>query len=174
VAAASPGLRLGSTFTVTLPRIAAPVGATTAPHPDTLVRGSDGRELPGVRVLLVDDDADAGGAIAQLLSLEGAAVTFVNGVTEAVRALSEHEFDVAVSDIAMPEQDGFDFLRAVRRHRPALPVLALTAFASDRDRQRILAAGFQGFLSKPVDAIKLNDTIRRAVARAGRRSAERA
>jgi CheY-like chemotaxis protein len=74
----------------------------------------------------------------------------------------------------MPEQDGFDFLRAVRRHRPALPVLALTAFASDRDRQRVLAAGFHGFLSKPVDAIKLNDTIRAALARAERQNAARA
>ena len=57
-------------------------------------------------------------------------------------------------------QAGFDMLHAVRRHRPSLPVIALTAYASDRDRQRVLAAGFHGFISKPVDAAKLTETIR--------------
>ena len=115
-----------------------------------------------------------GGAIAQLLTLEGAEVTLTHSVTEAVQALVAKEFDVAVSDIAMPEQDGFDFLRAVRRHRPALPVIALTAYASDRDRQRVLTAGFQGFLSKPVDAMKLYSTLREAVRRARRKHMARA
>ncbi|HET9024363.1 MAG TPA: ATP-binding protein, partial [Burkholderiaceae bacterium] len=174
VIAASPGLGQGATFTVTLPRIPAPAGATPPAPRDTLARVDDGRELLDLRVLLVDDDVDAGGAVAQLLSLEGADVTFVNSVTEAVRVLLRQDFDIAVSDIAMPEQDGFDFLRAARRHRPSLPVLALTAFASDRDRQRVLAAGFHGFLSKPIDAIKLNDTIRSTVARAARQQAARA
>jgi len=174
VNAHSGGLDQGAIFTVTLPRIPPPAAAVIVPHSDTLVRPDDGRELVDVRLLLVDDDVDAGGAIAQLLGLEGAIVTFVNGVKDAVRALAQQEFDIAVSDIAMPEQDGFDFLRAARRHRPALPVIALTAFASDRDRQRVLAAGFQAFLSKPVDAIKLNEAIRTAIARAGRRHAARA
>jgi signal transduction histidine kinase/ActR/RegA family two-component response regulator len=174
VSAASDGLGHGSTFTVTLPRMPAPADAVAPATHDTLTRAEDGRELSDIRVLLVDDDVDAGGAIAQLLSLEGAAVTFVNSVKEAVRMLGQQDFDVAVSDIAMPEQDGFDFLRAARRHRPHLPVLALTAFASDRDRQRVLAAGFSGFLSKPIDAIKLYDTVRVAAARGARPQPERA
>lgn len=173
VTAASAGLGQGSTFAVTLPRIPAPAAAPAPGPQDTLARADDGRELLGVRVLLVDDDVDAGGAIAQLLALEGAEVTFVNSVKEAVHELSAQEFDVAVSDIAMPEQDGFDFLRAARRHRPTLPVIALTAFASDRDRQRVLAAGFHGFLSKPIEAVKLYDTVRVTAVRGARVQAVR-
>jgi CheY-like chemotaxis protein/two-component sensor histidine kinase len=168
VTAGSAGLGQGATFTVTLPRIAAPIGQVQTTGADTLAAASNGRELPELRILLVDDDSDAGGAIAELLSLEGANVTVAQSVAEATRALAQHDFDVALSDIAMPEQDGFDFLRAARRHRAALPVIALTAFASDRDRQRVLAAGFDGFLSKPIEALKLNDTIRVVVARAAR------
>ena len=105
---------------------------------------------------------------------DGERVSLPAQVADAVRALTAQAFDVAVSDIAMPEQDGFDFLRAVRRHSPELPVIALTAFASDRDRQRVLAAGFQGFLSKPVEAMRLYDALRRAVRQARRRQSARA
>jgi signal transduction histidine kinase/CheY-like chemotaxis protein len=171
VKASSAGLGQGTTFTVTLPRIAAPVSAPPQAGGDTLASANDGRELTGIRMLLVDDDVDAGGAIAELLSLEGAVVTLAHSVAQATAALTAQDFDLAISDIAMPEQDGFDFLRAARRHRPSLPVIALTAFASDRDRQRVLAAGFNGFLSKPIEALRLYDTIRAAVARAARQRA---
>ena len=171
VTASSPGLGKGSTFTVTLPRIAAPISTPAPVTGDTLVSANDGRELTGIRILLVDDDVDAGGAVAELLSLEGAAVTLTHSVAQATTALARADYDIAISDIAMPEQDGFDFLRAARRHRPSLPVVALTAFASDRDRQRVLAAGFDGFLSKPIEALQLNDTIRATVARAARQRA---
>ena len=171
VSASSPGLGQGTTFTVTLPRIAAPVSVPPARAGDTLVGTGDGRELPGVRILLVDDDVDAGSAVAELLSLEGAVVTLAHSVAQATAALAQRDFDVAISDIAMPEQDGFDFLRAARRQRPSLPVIALTAYATERDRQRVLAAGFNGFLSKPIESLQLNDTIRATVARASRQRA---
>jgi CheY-like chemotaxis protein len=172
--AQSAGIGHGTSFTVRLPRIAAPAVTTTTTGGETMPFAADGRELVGMAILLVDDDVDAGGAVAQLLTLEGAAVTLAHSVADAVRALTAQAFDVAVSDIAMPEQDGFDFLRAVRRHRPELPVIALTAFASDRDRQRVLAAGFQGFLSKPVEAMRLYDALRQAVRQARRRQSARA
>jgi signal transduction histidine kinase/ActR/RegA family two-component response regulator len=156
VTAASSGLGQGATFIVMLPRIEPPAAAATGAQ---TVAGA-APSLAGIEVLLVDDDVDAGGAIAELLALQRAHVTLVHSVEHAVRALASGTFDLALSDIAMPEQDGFDMLHAVRRHRPSLPVIALTAYASDRDRQRVLAAGFHGFISKPVDAAKLTETIR--------------
>jgi signal transduction histidine kinase/ActR/RegA family two-component response regulator len=172
VGATSEGIGRGSVFTVTLPRIAAPAAAAERGYmgPATLPITA----LTGVRVLLVDDDVDAGGAVAQLLMLGGASVTLVHNVADAVRTLHQETFDIAISDIAMPEQDGFDLLRAVRRHRPALPVIALTAYASDRDRQRVLAAGFDAFLSKPVAAPELTEGIRAVLDASGQPRAAQA
>jgi CheY-like chemotaxis protein len=80
-------------------------------------------------------------------------------VDDAVRCLEDTTFDVLVSDIAMPGRDGFDLIRHVRAHVDGLPAIALTAFASDGDRQRALAAGFQAHLTKPVSAELLVRTV---------------
>jgi signal transduction histidine kinase/ActR/RegA family two-component response regulator len=153
VAAASEGPGRGSTFSVSLPCGAEP---QVSPLP---ARAQQRDGLVGARVLLVDDDADAGSAVAQLLSLQGAEVTLANSVREAMAHFETGHFDIALSDIAMPEQDGFDLLRAARRYDPKLPVVALTAYAAERDRQRAHSAGFDGFLPKPVDPDALQPVI---------------
>ena len=110
------------------------LAAATVPGPRSPIpaRGADGRMVWSIA------SQGYSGAAADGIPLETISVTVSDAATG--RELARHQFDIAVSDIAMPEQDGFDFLRAARRHRPTLPVVALTAFASERDRQRVLAA----------------------------------
>jgi signal transduction histidine kinase/ActR/RegA family two-component response regulator len=145
VAAASGGLGCGAEFTVRLPLVDAPAlteGARVA---------TASARLADVAVLLVDDEVDAGSAIAQLLLLHGADVTFVHSAREALAALDAGRFDIVLSDIAMPEQDGVDLLRELRVRGHRLPVIAVTAFATGADRQRVTAAGFDQILTKPID-----------------------
>jgi CheY-like chemotaxis protein len=89
-------------------------------------------------------------------------------VHEGLQVLAEEEPDVVVCDIAMPEQDGYEFLRAVRaRESPAnaTPVIALTAYARPQDRVRALNAGFDEYLKKPLEPIELVETVRRVTTR---------
>jgi signal transduction histidine kinase/ActR/RegA family two-component response regulator len=152
--AESDGLGTGSTFRVRLPVIST---AALAPEP----RRADLRDA---RVLVVDDDADSRELLLELLRSWGADASGASSVREAVDAIASERPDVVVSDIAMPDEDGFAFLRALRtqeaeRGEAPLPVAALTAFARPEDRQRALAAGFDAHLAKPVDAEKLCATI---------------
>jgi CheY-like chemotaxis protein len=108
-------------------------------------------------VLLVDDEADAREVVAGILGHYVAAVVAVASVADAIQRLKEGRTDVLLTDIAMPGQDGYDLIRQVRKL--GVPAAALTAFASDEDRRRALAAGSQVHLSKPVDPDVLVDTI---------------
>jgi CheY-like chemotaxis protein len=108
-------------------------------------------------VLLVDDEADAREVVAGILRHYGATVVSVATVADAVARLREGRIDVLLTDIAMPGQDGYDLIRRVRKL--GVPAAALTAFATDEDRRKALAAGFQVHLSKPVEPSVLIDTI---------------
>ena len=108
-------------------------------------------------VLLVDDEADAREVVAGILRHYGATVVSVASVADAVTRLREGRIDVLPTDIAMPGQDGYDLIRRVRKL--GVPTAALTAFASEEDRRKALAAGFQVHLSKPVEPGLLIDTI---------------
>ncbi|HEX4966630.1 MAG TPA: response regulator [Thermoanaerobaculia bacterium] len=120
--------------------------------------------LSGLRVLAVDDDPDTLGAIAEFLSLHGADVVPATSAAEALEAFQEVKPDVLVSDIGMPERDGYDLIRDIRRlgcGPEELPAVAVTAFTSPEDRRRALEAGFQVHLGKPVDPGELAAVVAR-------------
>jgi signal transduction histidine kinase/ActR/RegA family two-component response regulator len=153
IAAASAGVGQGAVFTVRLPLAMphrAPAGEAPAPAPAAA-------NLAGIRVLLVDDEADALELSARILADCGAETGCAGGARQALELLSlqSQDVQVLVSDIGMPETDGYALLRAARLQRPDLPAVALTAFAHPEDRQRALAAGFDAYVPKPVDAAAL-------------------
>jgi len=117
------------------------------------------QDLNGLRVLLVDDETEARDIIAEVLTRCGAEVTGVFSVKEALKSISDSRPHALISDISMPQEDGFALIEAVRNLAPEeggdIPALALTAFASEVDRRRLLAAGFQMHLTKPVDPTRL-------------------
>ncbi len=163
VAAESGGEGRGATFTVVLP-VAGPARALSAGPLEDTRPGPDGQpELPvslaGLRVLLVEDEADARDLLQAVLTRAGAAVTGVPSTGEALLALDRTAFDVLIADIGLPAADGYSLLHAVRQLPPErggrLPALALTAYAGPQHRRRALVAGFQAYLAKPVDPAEL-------------------
>jgi CheY-like chemotaxis protein len=118
--------------------------------------------LAGLRVLAVDDDPDTLDLVAELLSLRGAEVVPAASAAAALAALQRFAPDVLVSDIGMPDRDGYDLIRDVRGLGPDdLPAVAVTAFVSPEDRRRALDAGFQVHLAKPVDPGELTAVVAR-------------
>ncbi|HET6879827.1 MAG TPA: response regulator [Pirellulales bacterium] len=173
VRAMSEGPGRGATFVVELPiagvlaeghelRPATPAHRQTAvPMPEHC--------LAGIRVLVVDDEEDGREAIAKLLAVYQADVTTASSASEALASLRRSLPDVLVSDIGMPEQDGYDLIREVRR-LPAsqggqMPALALTAFAREEDRLRALGAGFQLHAIKPIVPDELVAAVAKLVKR---------
>jgi len=116
-------------------------------------------ELDGLRVLVVDDEQDACELTAFVLGAAGAQVDTVNSAKGALRRLDAERFDVVVSDISMPEMDGYAFARELSTRPHKQPTLALTSLTSKADRRRALAAGFDAHLGKSADT----ETLRRAV-----------
>jgi CheY-like chemotaxis protein len=158
----SDGEGTGATFTLRLPVAAA------AGEPDTQAELLDGAELTsatvdlaGLRVLVVDDQADARELIARILRDRQAEVWTAQDVTSALALLVRERFDVLVSDIGMPVRDGHDLIREVRARGLAIPAIALTAFARAEERTRALDAGYQLHLAKPVDPAQLARAIAR-------------
>ena len=151
----SPGELGGATFIIRLPLLPAEVAAG-GPEIQRLVPLPGGPpRADGLHVLLVDDDANTLDSLRALFEHYGARVTAVPSAAEALRALESLRPDVLVSDIAMPDEDGYQLIARVReldRERGgAIPAVALTAFAADDDRVRALVAGYDVHLSKPVD-----------------------
>jgi CheY-like chemotaxis protein len=127
-----------------------------------LATGAVSASLRGLRILVVEDDADARRWMTQLLTRAEAMVRSAPDVGQALMLLEDFTPQMLVSDLAMPEQDGFDLVTYLRRNGygpERLPAIAFTAFAGAEDRQRALAAGFQAFLTKPVDPTDLITTI---------------
>ena len=119
----------------------------------------DRLNLAGIRVLVVDDEADARTLIKRLLEDRGALVRMAGSVAQALELLTADPPDVLVSDIGMPGQDGFALIRLLRA-RPAVqggkvPAVALTAYARSEDRLKVILEGFQAHLAKPVEAAEL-------------------
>jgi signal transduction histidine kinase/ActR/RegA family two-component response regulator len=170
VHAASDGLGRGATFTVRLPVApgearkgqAAALGerrtaaAATSPAP-RLPR------LDGIRVLVVDDDSDGRTLTSVVLTQAGASVNAVASVREAFQTLEVERPDALVSDIGLPDEDGYALIQQLRQHEARhggfLPAVALTGYARDEDRARCLASGFQAHVSKPVDPVELTSAI---------------
>lgn len=163
IRARSAGPGHGATFVVRLPVSTVAQsdsdGARAPERPSPDAADSSPRVLlAGVSVLVVDDDLDARRLIALILESSGAEVEIVPSAPAALEALARQRPDVIVSDIGLPEQDGYTFIQAVRAlgdEFRAIPALALTAFARSEDRRRALMAGFQLHLSKPVEPAEL-------------------
>lgn len=116
-------------------------------------------DLKGLRVLVVDDDADTLELNAIILEQYGAQVITAASVSAAIVVITQFKLDILVSDIAMPEEDGYSLIRKVRTLEAEqggfLPAIALTAYARDTERILALDAGFQMHVKKPVDPIEL-------------------
>ena len=168
VTAHSPGEGQGTTVTVSLPlsvvhrqglldRRPPPEAPAAAPPAVTAA------ELAGLVVLVVDDAADARALIKRVLEDCGAEVVTAGTAAEALALVEQRRPHVLVSDIGMPEADGFELLRRVRALGPGrggrVPAIALTAFARSEDRTRALRAGFLVHVSKPVDPPELVATV---------------
>jgi signal transduction histidine kinase/ActR/RegA family two-component response regulator len=155
VRAESGGPGRGSTFTVQIPLQLYGRLAVEEPEMDV--------DLHGLRVLVVDDDADSRETVSVILEAAGATIVRADSANRGLERMSEDEVDVIVSDIAMPRRDGFAFIEDVRRLAdPKLrrtPAIALTAFAREEDRRRILSAGFQKHVPKPVTAAQLVQSV---------------
>jgi CheY-like chemotaxis protein len=157
----------GVTFRVRLPLQAAPraVHVDKAREVKESSRAELRARLAGTRVLIVDDDPDAREVVAAILRHYGASVIVATSVSTALVALRREQVDVMVADLGMPIEDGYDLIRHVRSSEnekiARLPAAALTAYTTEEDRDRVLAAGFQFHLAKPVDPAVLVATVER-------------
>lgn len=163
VRAESAGEGKGAAFTVLLPLIPRQLEAAAEKRAPFVFRSASPGEhmLDGLHVLVVEDEPDALELIAMVLQRSGARVTAVMTAAEALQVIERLQPDVVISDIAMPDQDGFDLIRELRRRGHRIPAAALTAFAKDEDRARALSAGFQVHLSKPVEPEELTTEVAR-------------
>jgi len=168
ISASSPGTGKGATFKVELPLMAvharAEAGGAPAAEGTKAMSGAHGRfALDGVRVLVVDDEPDARDLIRRMLEECKAEVVTAGSAAEAVPILESQQLHVLVSDIGMPEVDGYEFLRQVRMLKPEnggkIPAIALTAFARSEDRTRALMSGYQVHVAKPVEPAELIATV---------------
>ncbi|MGG6267250.1 hybrid sensor histidine kinase/response regulator [Leptolyngbya sp. AN03gr2] len=146
----SPGENQGATFTVRLPLMQA-IPPDSQPASSTTTIPSDS-PLNGIRALVVDDDPDTRDFLSFLLQTNGAIVTVVESALQAIRAIEQSPPDILLSDIGMPEMDGYALIRAIRTSKHhSIPAIALTAYAGESDRQQALKAGFQQHIAKPID-----------------------
>src|SRR5437588_3821794 len=163
----SEGEDRGTTFTVTLP-----IAATTRAADNEFllaenVLPASAKIFDGVRILVVDDEADSRDLISTLLTRCGSEVRCSESAAEAIRAFAEWSPDLLLSDIGMPNEDGYSLIKKVRKLRSKrakqVPAIALTAYATDEDRSAALAAGFQLHLAKPVEPKSLLTSIAAAL-----------
>lgn len=158
VEAASLGEGQGATFTVKLPLL--PLQQTTARTPQPAQPSID---LNGTRILVVDDDSTTREFIAFFLELQGAEVVTAASAGEAIAVLTRFRPDVMLSDIGMPDMDGYMLMRQVRslslEQGGRVPAIALTAYAGEIDHQQAIAAGFQKHITKPVEPNLLVEAI---------------
>lgn len=123
--------------------------------------------LKDLRILYIDDDFKTREAVLEVLELTGAHVALAASPADGLMAVDTFKPHVILCDLAMPGEDGFDFVRKLRAReggqKPAIPVLALTALASEEDKRQALAAGFQLHLAKPIDIDRLRDSVLRLV-----------
>ncbi|TVQ12363.1 MAG: PAS domain S-box protein [Leptolyngbya sp. DLM2.Bin27] len=158
ISAHSAGEGQGATFRVQLPKLTPQAQANPAASLPLA-----NLDLTGIRVLSVDDSADTRELLTVLLGQYGAEVITLGSATELLDRLRNHRPDVLISDIGMPEIDGYSLIRRIRDLPPErggdIPAIALTAYARDEDQQESLACGYQRHLAKPLDIEKLVQTV---------------
>jgi PAS domain S-box-containing protein len=156
VSVQSAGRGQGAIFSVMFP-----IRAIRRPQePESI----DAHLLTGLRVLVVDDESDAREVVSRALTECGASTAAVGSAREALEVLADFKPDVLVSDLRMPDEDGYTLIRRIRAldsGAGALPAIALTGLAHPEDRRRALTAGYQSFVPKPVEVDELAAVIRR-------------
>ena len=170
VRADSEGLGRGATFTICLPTPAGDrLPSQVLAFEDRRMTESGASPVPrtprldGLRILVVDDDADGRALTSLVLTQAGATVKAAASVREALEMLAAERPDVLVSDLGLPDEDGYALIRQLRQHEKEhggfLPAIALTGYARSEDRVRVLAAGFQAHVPKPVEPVELASVI---------------
>ena len=171
IKAESEGEGRGATFTIKLPVIEAAVKSTIGLVESHEHNGSAlaPQLLSGVNVLLVDDDSDTLKLMTTALTRRQATVTAVSSAGEAIKAIRRKRPDVLVSDIAMPDEDGYGLIEKIRlleaNEEESIPAVAITAYAKEEDREKALSSGFQIYLAKPVELTELISVVARAARR---------
>ena len=157
VSAESAGPGQGACFTVRLPVAVGLDGTAVGPLLERApaLGPPVSRPLEGVRVLVVEDQADARDLIVVVLQQAGARVTGAASTAEALRAFVAEGFDAIVSDIGLPDGDGYKLLQRIRQRGATVPAIALTAYTRVEDRERALSAGFQLHMAKPIEPWRL-------------------
>ena len=174
IAVESEGRDQGATFIVSLPFAAGMLSdavesvATAEPESNGLPAGFS-KLLEGLRILVVDDEADSRDLVTAILARCGSEVRCCGTVAGALKTFRDWKPDLLVTDIGMPKEDGYALLRKLRKLRlkraREIPVVALTAYATDDDRSRTLAAGFQMHVAKPIEPEALARSIAGAAGR---------
>jgi PAS domain S-box-containing protein len=174
IRAESEGPDQGSTFTVDLPLAQERRDPARAEERRREIerrrgRSSDRVRLDGVHILLVEDDDDSRKLLGTMLKRYGAEVTSTKSVAEAFDVFSQDVPDLLISDIGMPDEDGYELIRKLRE-LPAdkggqTPAIALTGYASRKDRERALAAGYHTHLAKPIEQSEMMDAIASLIGR---------
>jgi CheY-like chemotaxis protein len=163
----SGGINRGATFRVKIPvMIVHPVRQNEPRVHPRSARAEPQTDFPSlrdVRVLAVDDEADALTLVSEVLQAAGAQVRTARSADEGLKSMEQEVPDVLVADLGMPHVDGFQFIDRVRRHPDArvqaVPAAALTAYARSEDRMKALASGFHIHLAKPINPAELVTTI---------------
>ena len=158
IEARSEGTGRGATVSIHLPAGSAALEANPQP-----TAGADAVNLQGISVLVLDDEDDAREVMATLLAQHGAAVIQSASAESAMQTLRDRPVQLVVADIAMPQIDGFEFIRRVRAEGNTVPAIAVTAFARFDDRRQALGCGYTAYLAKPIDAHQLAKTVRELV-----------
>ena len=165
VRALSPGIGEGATFKVLLPLLSVHKQRAEVEKMTPLVQDTPSPEpvLSDVRVLVVDDEPDALKLVSAVLTTRGAEVVAVESADKAMVEMEKHHFDVLVSDIGMPETDGYQLISNVRKLSPErggrIPAAALTAYAGVEHRIKVLSAGYQMHIPKPVEPAELATVV---------------
>ncbi|MCU1283178.1 MAG: hypothetical protein JWM53_6724, partial [bacterium] len=154
IANTTPGV--GTTFRVVLPASI----AAAAPSPPNALRALGGHELAGVRLLLADDNRDIREPVMELLQLCGAEVVEAEDGLGAVQLALSGNFDLVLMDVRMPELDGLEATRRLRRAGVRMPIVALTADAVEEHLAECLAAGCDDRVTKPIELAHLIDVVR--------------
>lgn len=160
VTAHSQGDGRGATFTVTLPLLKLPLNRAENDFLSSRP-GDPPPGLGGVRVWIVDDSATGRRMLKHWLEMSGAHVTAMASASEALKSFDESTPEVLLSDVGMPNMDGYTLMRQVRargpKHGGNIPAIAISGYATPEDRERALAAGFQLHMAKP---LKLDEVVR--------------
>jgi CheY-like chemotaxis protein len=163
VAADSRGEGTGTVFTVTLPSLTLLGDAADSSGNEVPDTRSSNADISGCRVLIVEDDRDSREMLAVLLKAHHAETMTAANAIEALDKIPSFKPDILISDLGMPQIDGYDLIKRIRSMSPdqggRIPAIALTGYAGPEESKRVHSAGFDSHIPKPVDQEKLINTI---------------